>query len=203
MCGLLWRSSWSRRRPPRRLQVRRCAHGGEKARWLCCVAWPQRRLSGEVERGRKADVLGSLADGVGLATAGRRACCWLFFRSAGTCRASAPVATRRRGRAPRQGLRRGRNGSKLLPCDGHDRVHARRYRRRYVAWWAASAAAHDELILPQSAAYGHATGPSSHATGRPDMLLYRMAVVIAIISTLLSEGQASRVARKLVARAPR
>ena len=167
------------------------------------MAWPQRRLSGKAERGRKVDGLGSLAVGVGSATAGRRPCCWLLFRSAGSCRASAPVATRLRGCAPRQGLHRGRTGSKLLPCVVHHRVHARRCRRRYAARRAASTAAHDELILRQSAAYGHATGPSSRATGRPDVLLHRAAVITTIISTLLSEGQASRVVRKLVARAPR
>ena len=57
--------------------------------------------------------------------------------------------------------------------------------------------------LPSSAAYGLAAGPSSHETGRPDVLLHRAAVVTAIISTLLSDGPASRVVRKPVARTPR
>ena len=47
-----------------------------------------------------------------------------------------------------------------------------------------------------------AAGPSSHETGRPDVMLHRAAVVTAIISTLVSDGQASLVARKVAARAP-
>ena len=57
--------------------------------------------------------------------------------------------------------------------------------------------------VPRSTAYGLAAGPSSHETGRPDVLLHRAAVVTAIISTLLSDGPASRVVRKPVARTPR
>ena len=75
--------------------------------------------------------------------------------------------------------------------------------RRYGARRAALAATRDEWVCQESAAYGHATGASSHDTGRPDVLLHRAAVVTAIIATLLSDGQASLVARKLGARTQR
>ena len=52
------------------------------------MAWIWWRLPGEAERGHRADGLVSLADGVGSAMAGRRACCWLLFRPAGNCRAA-------------------------------------------------------------------------------------------------------------------
>ena len=113
---------------------------------MCCVAWIWWRLPGEAERGRRADGLVSLADGVGSAMAGRRACCWLLFRSAGTCWASAPVVTRRRGCAPWRGLRCGCIDSRLccvLTVIGSTRGA---YMRRYGARRAASAATHDEWV---------------------------------------------------------
>ena len=73
------------------------ARRGELSRtqWLCCAAWTWGRWSGKVGRGRRADVLVRLVDGVGLAMGGRRACCLLLFP--GNCRASALDDTRRRG----------------------------------------------------------------------------------------------------------
>ena len=48
---------------------------------MCCAERTWRRLPGKVGRGRGADGLVWLVDGVGSAMGGRRACCWLLFLS--------------------------------------------------------------------------------------------------------------------------
>ena len=194
------RSSRSRRRPARRVSVRRGrARHGELSRtqWLCCAAWTWGRWSGKVGRGRRADVLVRLVDGVGLAMGGRRACCLLLFP--GNCRASALDDTRRRGLHHR-GLHCGCTGSRrrcVSTVNGctHGGTGGGMGPGGRPRWQPATSG------LPRSAAYG--MGPPSHETGRPDVLLHRAAVVTAIISTLLSDGPASRVVRKPVARTPR
>ena len=141
------RSSRSRRRPARHVSVRRRARRGEPAAgWLCCAEWTWRRLPGKVGRGRGADGLVWLVDGVGSAMGGRRACCWLLFRSAGNCRALALDDTRRRGCAPWRGLHCGCTDSRLccvLTVIGSTRGA---YMRRYGARRVASAATHDERV---------------------------------------------------------
>ena len=134
---------------------------------MCCVAWPWWRLSGEAERGRRVDGLGSLADGVGLAMAGRRAFCWLLFRSTGTCRCCALDDARRRGCAPRRGLHRGCSAPKLLPSLTTIGCACGGYRWAYGARRAASAAAQDERVcrallltgLPQVRPHMRRDGP--------------------------------------------
>eukprot|EP01044_Picomonas_judraskeda_P009671 COSAG03_NODE_1192_length_4606_cov_3.085645_2_plen_259_part_00 len=121
----------------------------------------------EAERGRRVDGLGSLADGVGSAMAGRRAFCWLLFRSAGTGRCGALDDARRRGCAPRRGLHRGCSAPRLVPSLTTIGCACGGYRWAYGARRAASAAAQDERVcrallltgLPQVRPHMRRDGP--------------------------------------------
>ena len=134
---------------------------------MCCVAWIWWRLPGAAERGHRADGLGSLADGVGSAMAGRRACCWLLFRSAGTCRCCALGDARHHGGAPWRGLHRRCTGSRLCRLLATIERACGGYRWAYGARRAASAAAHDERLcrgllltgLPQVRPHMRRDGP--------------------------------------------
>jgi hypothetical protein len=99
--------------------------------------------------------------------AGRRAFCWLLFRSTGTCRCCALDDARRRGCAPRRGLHRGCSAPKLLPSLTTIGCACGGYRWAYGARRAASAAAQDERVcrallltgLPQVRPHMRRDGP--------------------------------------------